>query len=316
MTYNSTFGVTAWACAALAASSLCLKAELKPEDIYSTVLPSIVSLEVENVAGKHFVGSGFLGAGDNLAVTAWHVIYDARHVEARFSDGRRAQVLGVVDKNEALDLALIKLSAGSRAQIKLNCATPRIGSRIYLVGSPRGFDFSISEGLVSQVRTVDGVKYYQVSCPISPGDSGEPVLNDRGEVIGVISWRKADAENMGFAVPSAAIARLKTTLPPIAWVEATSISPPPEPLRKAGQASRLSPATAALLDRLDACTALRTAPFLRANATVGEPTATNSFSSFLHLLSGHAGEHLSVTIKEPSGKERRFSFEVPEQPWN
>ena len=123
-----------------------------------------------------------------------------------------------MDKNEQLDLALIKLEGLPRPRITLGSATPRIGSRIYVMGSPRGFDFSISEGLIGQVRTLDGVRYYQLSCPISPGESGGPVLNDRGEAIGVVSWRKADAENVGFAVPSTAITGMDAALPPVAWV--------------------------------------------------------------------------------------------------
>jgi serine protease Do len=117
---------------------------------------------VENLAGKHFVGSAFLAVGDGVAVTAWHVVHDARRVEARFSDDQRVKVVGLVDKDEKLDLALVKLAPSGRPRLKLVSATPRIGSRVYLIGSPRGFDFSLSEGLLSQVRTLEGVRYYHV----------------------------------------------------------------------------------------------------------------------------------------------------------
>ena len=233
------FSAIALAGVAAAASSLPLRAELKPEDLYSAVSPSMVTLEVENVAGKHFVGSAFLAVGDGLAVTAWHLVHDARRVEARFSDNQRVKVLGLVDRNEKLDLALVKLEAGGRPTVKLGSATPRIGSRIYVVGSPRGFDFSLSEGLIGQIRELDGVRYYQVSCPISPGDSGGPVLNGRGEAIGVVSWRKADAENLGFAIPSPAVARMNAALPAVAWAETTPLAhspskqPDPSPLVRA-----------------------------------------------------------------------------------
>jgi len=199
------FAAAACAWFAWAGTSSSLQAELQPDQLYSAVSPSIVALDVENVSGKHFVGTAFLAAGSGLAVTAWHVVHDARRVEARFSDNHRVTVIGLVDKNEKLDLALLQLAAGSRPRITLSASTPRIGSRVYLVGSPRGLDFSISEGLISQIRTLDGVRYYQLSCPISPGDSGGPVLNDRGEAIGVVSWRKADAESIGFAIPSSMI---------------------------------------------------------------------------------------------------------------
>jgi S1-C subfamily serine protease len=259
-----------------------------PEDLYAAVSPSIVTLEVENVAGSHFVGSAFLAVDDRLAVTAWHVVHDARQVEARFSDNHSVKVVGLVDKNEKLDLALIELEATGRPRLKLGSAAPRIGARVFVVGSPRGFDFSISEGLISQIRTLDGVRHYQVSCPISPGDSGGPVLNGRGEAIGVVSWRKSDAENLGFAIPSPAVARMNAALPVVAWVDTPPLSHP--------QYSQPDPT-----------------PLVRAEVSAGDDGVTSSFPEFFQFLSGRAGERVTVTVQEQRGKESRFSFEVPKQ---
>jgi serine protease Do len=287
MTHRSILSAAACAALTLAASSLQLRAELKPEDLYAAVSPSIVSLEVENVAGKHFVGSAFLALGPNLAVTAWHVVQDARRVQARFADDHRVEVVGVVDKNEALDLALIKLRSGNRPQLKLNAGTPRIGSRVYVLGSPRGFDFSIGEGLISQIRTVEGVRYYQLSCPVSPGNSGGPIVNERGEAIGVMSWRKADAENLGFAVPCAQAIRLNAALPALAWQEETV----PDSSPSAG-----SPAPG---------------PTVRATVPAASDTPAASYQDFLGFLSSRPGQRLTVTVEDARGKETQFSFEVP-----
>jgi S1-C subfamily serine protease len=237
------------------------------------------------MAGRHFIGTAFLAAGSRLAVTAWHVVHDARRVEARFSDNHRVTVAGLVDKNETLDLAMLQLDAGSRPRIKLAAGTPRIGSRIYLLGSPRGLDFTFSEGLISQIRTLDGVRYYQLSCPISPGDSGGPVLNDRGEAIGVVSWRKADAENVGFAIPCQDVARMNAALPVMAWSDVDPLSPHP-----------LTPPGAS--------------PQVRAAVAQPGPNAADAYLGFQEFLSGRAGERVTVTVQE-RGKETRFSFEVP-----
>ena len=270
----------------MAGSLLPLQAQLKPEEIYAAVSPSIVALEVENVAGKHFVGNAFLVKGDGLAITAWHVVHDARRVQARFSDDRHVLVTGVVDKNERLDLALLQLGADTRPQIKLAAAAPRVGSRVYLVGSPRGLDFSISEGLVSQIRTLEGVCYYQLSCPISPGDSGGPVLNDRGEAIGVVSWRKADAENVGFAIPSLEIARLNGALPAIAW-------------------AATAPAGSYRTETS------QNTPRVRAPVPVNNQSAADSsYLDFQHYLSSRPGKRVTVTVRE-GDEEKLFKFEVP-----
>jgi S1-C subfamily serine protease len=244
-----------------------------------------VALDVENVAGKHFVGNAFLATGQRLAVTAWHVVHDARRVEARFSDNQRVAVTGLVDKNEQLDLALLRLEAGPRPRLTLASATPRIGSRVYLVGSPRGLDFSLSEGLISQIRTLDGVRYYQLSCPVSPGDSGGPVLNDRGEAIGVLSWRKADAENVAFAIPCPEVARMNAALPAVPWSEAIASSHYP-----------VNPPNAA--------------PRVRAAVATRGQSADDSYRSFQEFLSSRSGERVTVIVRE-HGQETRFNFEVP-----
>jgi S1-C subfamily serine protease len=288
MTRNSIYSATACAWLAMAISPSPLRAELKPEDLYSAVSPSVVTLHVENTAGRHFVGSAFLAMREGLAITAWHVVHDARRVEACYPDNQQVKAIGLVDKNEQLDLALIKLEGAARPRITLASATPRIGSRIYVLGAPRGLDFSISEGLVSQVRTLDGVRYYQLSCPVSPGDSGGPVLNDRGEAIGVVSWRKADAETVGFAVPCPAIAAMHSALPPIAWL--------------AGATNALSRAT--LPDPLG--------PAVRGEMTPLVPPSTNEFLDLQHFLRGLAGERVSVIV-QAHGEEKHFNIEVPQQ---
>ena len=285
MTRSSSFAAAACAWLALAGSSFPLRAELKPEQLYSAVSRSIVALDVENAAGRHFVGTAFLAAGNRLAVTAWHVVHDARRVEARFSDNQCVTVVGLVDKNEQLDLAMLQLDAGTRPRITLATSTPRIGSRVYLLGSPRGLDFSFTEGLISQIRTLDGVRYYQLSCPISPGDSGGPVLNDRGEAVGVVSWRKADAENVGFAIPGPEVARMNATLPVMVWSDVTPLSP-----------HQLTPPDSA--------------PQVRAAVATRGPNAADAYLGFQEFLAGRSGERVTVIVQE-RGKETRFSFEVP-----
>lgn len=264
-------GYTAWA-------------GLNPEEIYTQALPSVMTLEVENTAGQHFVGSAFLGLRDGMAVTAWHVVHDAQRVEARFADGRRVTVAGLVDKNEEHDLALLQLGAGGHPGLAVGPGTPRVGSRVYVVGTPKGLDFSLSEGLISQIREVDGIQYYQLSSPISPGDSGGPVLNDQGRVVGVISWRKATAQNVGFAIPSADLARLNPAHAVVPWPRGNALivhqtEPPANGL-------------------------------VRGVAPNSAPPSNGSYEAFEKLLSDRAGKPLTVIVKEGRA-ERRFTFTVP-----
>jgi S1-C subfamily serine protease len=277
-----------WLALALAAAAqpALLRAALKPEKIYRKTLPAVMTLQVQNAAGERFIGTAFLALADDVAITAWHVVSDARSVWATFADGERVKVVGCISANAERDLALIKLERRMpNRRASLCTALQSVGARAYVIGSPRGYDFSISDGLVSQIRRVDGVQQYQVSCPISPGNSGGPVLNDRGEVIGVTSWRKTDAQDVSFAIPAREVARLDSTGPLTPWeqfapsYEVVVASAPTKPANPAG-------------------------------TPVKGEAATGSFNDFKARLEKSAGKTVKVTVQE--GEEQNsFTFTVP-----
>lgn len=130
--------------------------------------------------------------------------------------------------DDGRDLALLKLGKSlPRRQAVVSRELQSVAARAYVIGAPKGYDFSISDGLISQIRTVDGFRQYQVSCPISPGNSGSPVLNQRGEVIGIASWTKSDAQNMSFATPAQEFFRLNVSARPTTWEQLAARQPSP-----------------------------------------------------------------------------------------
>jgi len=202
--------VPSLAFAAMLAGSIFLSraAELPPEQIYEKVLPSVLTLRVENRAGDRYVGTAFLALKPGIAVTAWHVIYDAVKVTAKFADGASCEVHGFVDFDETKDIALIKVEPKDRPLVNFAVAKPLVGSRTYVIGSPKGYEFSIGDGLLSQIQKVDGFDQYQVSCPFSPGNSGGPILNSRADVVGIAAWTRNGAQNVNFATPVGEVSRL------------------------------------------------------------------------------------------------------------
>ncbi len=206
-------------------------AGLTPEKLYLKTLPSVMTLEVENKSKERFVGSAVLALADDVALTAWHVIADAHSVWAVFADGQRVRVTGCIDHDNLGDLALLKLEKRMPHRQAVLCRDLQsVAARVYAIGAPKGYDFSISDGLISQIRRSEhGFLQYQVSCPISPGNSGSPILNIRGEVIGIASWTKADAQNVSFAIPAHEFAKLNVSQSPTAWnqllANATNVSP-------------------------------------------------------------------------------------------
>lgn len=275
-------GLGAWL--AFVVSAVTSLADTNPRKIYQKALPSVMTLDVENQVGDKFVGSAIVVLADDVALTAWHVVADARSVLATFSDGTQVQVVGCIDKDEARDLALLKLEKtlpGRRAV--LNRELQSVATRAYVIGAPKGFGFSISDGLVSQVRQVDGFFQYQVSCPISPGNSGGPVLDERGRVIGIVSWTKSDAQNVSFAVPSQEVTRLKAANKSITWEQlAANTALPPLPQRVSSDQP----------------------------VSTEEENSQKAFKDFTSRLEKSAGKKITVVVQE-GGREEKFSFRVP-----
>ena len=191
--------------------------ELPAEKIYAQTLPSVLTLRVESKSGDRYVGSAFLALKEGIAVTAWHVIYDAAKVTAKFSDGASCEITGFIDYDENKDIALIKVDSKDRALLPIAGGKPAVGMKTYVIGSPKGYEFSIGDGLLSQIQKVDGFSQYQVSCPFSPGNSGGPILNSHGEVMGVAAWTRNGAQNLNFATPATETAQLNPDKPITLW---------------------------------------------------------------------------------------------------
>ncbi len=264
-----------------------LPAALTPEKLYQKVLPTVITLEVETRTGERFVGSAVLALADNVALTAWHVVADARMVWAVFADGQRERVVGLIDWDATRDAALLKLEQRvTHRRAVLEREVQPVAARVYVVGAPKGYDFSITDGLISQMRLVDGVPQYQLSCPISPGNSGSPIFNQRGTVIGIASWTKADAQNVSFAIPIQEFTRLKFSQSPTTWAQLATLAPAPP-------GARLT------------TTRQTTDPALLAKAKAD----AESFAAFTKWLDDSVGE--SVTIDVQAGaKTNRFTFTV------
>jgi S1-C subfamily serine protease len=210
------FWLSVWLLGAAASGEL--HAALTPEKLYRKVLPSVMTLEVESRDGERYVGSAVLALADDVALTAWHVVEDARSVWAVFADGQRVKAIGCIDYDDVRDLALLKLEERLPRRRAVLCGELQsVAARAYVIGAPKGYDFSISDGLISQIRSVNGFVQYQLSCPISPGNSGSPIFNPRGEVIGIASWTKPDAQNVSFAIPVQEFIRLNASERPMTW---------------------------------------------------------------------------------------------------
>ena len=162
------------------------------------------------------VGSAVVISPDGLLLTAAHVA-TTDNVIVRFKDGKEhpASVLRI---DERSDVALLQLKDGTRDTpcLSLRTDTPSTGEDVFALGAPGGerLSFSVTRGIVSGIRNMDGLDFIQTDTSISPGNSGGPLVDAKGQVVAILSWKMmgGGSEGLGFGVPSAnAISALSLT---------------------------------------------------------------------------------------------------------
>ena len=154
------------------------------------------------------LGSGFVIDKEGFIITNNHVVEGADEIKVKFSDGGefKAKVIG---RDKKTDLALIKISALFRDMPTITLGDPekmRVGDWVLAIGNPFGLEHTVTQGIISATGRVIGAGPYdnfiQTDAPINPGNSGGPLVNLRGEVIGINTAIVASGQGIGFAIPS------------------------------------------------------------------------------------------------------------------
>ena len=177
----------------------------KATPLIQSALNSTVHLKIGK-GGQNSQGSGFF-IHPGYVATNYHVIKGAEvaYVKSVANDTTYTfEEIAAI--NEQHDLAIIKISTTEHPVLDLgNSDDVHIGETIYTIGNPKGLQGTVSRGIISSIRDLgDSGERIQIDAPISPGNSGGPVLNEKGKVIGVsVSvHRDLDAQNLNFAIPS------------------------------------------------------------------------------------------------------------------
>lgn len=207
-------------CIAVASSTGLLHAQsakLSLADLIEQTEPSCVRLDVRLRNGQA-IGSGFVVKNSNWVVTNYHVIAGALKATAKFSDDSQVDVEGVLAFDKRRDVAVLKLKGDRKVKpLKLADQLPRKGESAVAIGAPQGLSFTAAEGIISAIRDGKELKEFgndadgtwlQTSTPISPGSSGGPLLNLKGEVVGANSATLASGQNLNFAICAEDIGRV------------------------------------------------------------------------------------------------------------
>jgi hypothetical protein len=148
------------------------------------------------------VASGFIIKPDGIIVTNYHVVADAKAMTIRLPSGEEYRNVYLLSSDPIHDLAFLKIEAVDLPTIPLgNSNDVQVGEEVLLVGAPKGLEQTVSDGLISGNRIDNGVRFLQTSAAASPGSSGGPLLNRRGEAVGVMSFKVVNGENLNFTIP-------------------------------------------------------------------------------------------------------------------
>ena len=171
-------------------------------EIIQKAIKGVVSVMTESS-----VGSGFIVDQEGYVVTNYHVIQKGEKIRVLTHDKNivPAKVLGV---DRLRDLALLKMD-GSFDYLALSDSDKlQVGRKVIAIGNPLGLSFTVTEGIISGLNREgpNGIEeYIQTDVPLNPGNSGGPLLDTKGEVIGITNFKIGGAESLGFALESNSI---------------------------------------------------------------------------------------------------------------
>lgn len=172
--------------------------QLSYESIFKSTKNSIVFIESKAPNGSLSQGSGVV-LYNNIVATNKHVLENGN--EITISQGNKYWHVQEIAISNSIDVAFLKIKDLDLPQIlKHSPCHPAIGSKIFTLGNPKGFEATFTDGIISGIRNINNTSYYQISAPISPGSSGGALLDQTGKLLGITTFKIRGGENLNFAI--------------------------------------------------------------------------------------------------------------------
>ncbi len=184
-------------------SGLATGQEFTSEEIFSKAKDAVVVIYAYDYNGKvNSQGSGVVIKDKGIIVTNFHVFAGNERLEVKHNDNviPFKEIIGIDIEN---DILILKIEENNFPSLEVgNTDNVKIGEKVYAIGSPMGFENTISDGLVSGLRVIgkNNKNYIQITASISPGSSGGAVLNSKCELIGISTMVYSKGQNLNFAI--------------------------------------------------------------------------------------------------------------------
>ena len=192
---------------------------LSVQEIYERVSPSVVVVYNLNESGQvRGHGTGFFIDPWGMVATNYHVVEGASSLRIKTKSGATMDIRGIAASDAENDVVILSaiLPVDSIRTLKMTSSLPQVGDKIVVIGTPYHPQLAqtITDGLVSAIRPLAGGKrLIQISAPISPGSSGSPIVNTKGEVVGIATRVHRQASHIGIAVPGETLLGLTPASP-------------------------------------------------------------------------------------------------------
>ena len=188
--------------------------KLSAVEIYEKVSPSVVTITAESPSTISS-GTGFFYKDGSTIVTNYHVIKDCSTASITLTNGKEYDVLTVLGYDKEKDIAILKVDYKNGTPLEIRTSEIKTGETVYAIGNSLGFlGGSLSEGIVStSKRDFDGQTYIQTTASVTHGNSGGPLIDSYGKVIGIVSAGFGDGLDLNLAIPIAKVNTISTSNP-------------------------------------------------------------------------------------------------------
>ena len=190
-----------------------IETALSAEEIYQLASPATVEIRVETEYGTA-TGTGFFYNSDGAIITNFHVIEDAISGDVFLNNGEKYTINRLIGYDRYWDIAIIQINYQSESVLSFRTEPIRTGETVYALGSSLGLADSFSEGIISaNSREIGGQIFIQTTAPISHGNSGGPLIDTKGNVVGITTAGIEAGQNLNLAVPIANIHKVEQSNP-------------------------------------------------------------------------------------------------------
>jgi serine protease Do len=178
------------------------------EDLFAKLSPYVARINMYNGASMVGTGSG-VALGGNEIITNCHVALAGTRLQVKLGHDNYDATVAVADEERDLCKLAVKGLNAPAAVIGAS-GELRTGQRVIAIGAPHGLDLTISDGIVSSLRPLDGGTLIQTTAPVSPGSSGGGLFDSAGRLVGIVTFQMRTGQNLNFAAPAEWIGSMRT----------------------------------------------------------------------------------------------------------